>query len=92
MGLSTDIDKGVFDRFRSLPIWRPALLVGAMAGDAVRYTMASLVVIVLGIALGFRPDGGPAGVVASLILLLSSPSACPGSASCWRWSCGRRRW
>jgi ABC-2 type transport system permease protein len=70
MGLSTDIDKGVFDRFRTLPIWRPALLVGMMMADAVRYTMASIVVLVLGIVLGFRPDGGPFGVVAAVGLLL----------------------
>jgi ABC-2 type transport system permease protein len=70
MGLSTDIDKGVFDRFRTLPIWRPALLVGMMMADAVRYTMASIVVLALGIALGFRPDGGPLGVVAAVALLL----------------------
>ena len=34
VGLNTDIDKGVFDRFRSLPIWRPAALVGMLFGDA----------------------------------------------------------
>src|SRR5215207_5212970 len=39
--LNTDITKGVFDRFRSLPIWRPSVLLGALLGDAARYTMAS---------------------------------------------------
>lgn len=70
MALNTDIGKGIFDRFRSLPIWRPAVLVGMLLADAVRYTMASLVVIVLGIALGFRPDGGVVGVVLAIGLLL----------------------
>ena len=70
MALKTDISKGVFDRFRSLPIWRPAVLVGMLLADAVRYTVASLVMIVLGIALGFRPDGGPLGVAAAVALLL----------------------
>jgi ABC-2 type transport system permease protein len=69
-GLNTDITKGVFDRFRSLPIWRPAALVGALLGDAARYTMASTMVIVLGLILGFRPDGGVAGVLLSVVLLL----------------------
>jgi ABC-2 type transport system permease protein len=69
-GLNTDISKGVFDRFRSLPIWRPAVLVGMLLADAVRYTIASFVIIVLGIALGFRPDGGLPGVVAAVALLL----------------------
>jgi ABC-2 type transport system permease protein len=70
MALNNDIHKGVFDRFRSLPIWRPAVLVGMLLADAVRYTLASLVVIVLGLALGFRPDGGPVGVAAAVALLL----------------------
>ena len=62
MNLNTDIGKGVFDRFRSLPIWRPAVLVGMLLADAVRYAAASLVVVTLGVILGFRPDGGPIGV------------------------------
>jgi ABC-2 type transport system permease protein len=70
MAINTDITKGVFDRFKSLPIWRPAVLVGMLLADAARYTMASLVVILLGIALGFRPDGGPVGVVAAVALIL----------------------
>jgi ABC-2 type transport system permease protein len=70
MALNTDISKGVFDRFRSLPIWRPAVLVGMLMADAVRYTVAALVMIVVGVALGFRPDGGPLGVVAAVGLLL----------------------
>ena len=69
-GLNTDISKGVFDRFRSLPIWRPAVLVGMLLADVVRYAMAALVIIVLGLILGFRPDGGPVGVVAAVALLL----------------------
>ena len=41
MALNTDIGKGIFDRFRSLPIWRPAVLVGMLLADTVRYTIAS---------------------------------------------------
>jgi daunorubicin/doxorubicin transport system permease protein len=70
MALNTDIGKGIFDRFRSLPIWRPAVLVGMLLADTVRYTLASAVVIALGVALGFRPDGGPVGVVLAVALLL----------------------
>lgn len=68
--LNTDISKGVFDRFRSLPVWRPAVLVGALLGDAARYTMASAIVIALGLVLGFRPEGGVVGVLLSVVLLL----------------------
>jgi ABC-2 type transport system permease protein len=68
--LNTDIQKGVFDRFRSLPVWRPSPLVGALLGDLVRYSIGSVVVITLGLVLGFRPEGGAAGVVLSVALLL----------------------
>ena len=67
--LNTDITKGVLDRFRSLPIWRPSTLVGALLGDAVRYLIGSAVVIGLGLALGFRPGGGVPGVLAAVLLL-----------------------
>jgi daunorubicin/doxorubicin transport system permease protein len=70
MGLNTDISKGVFDRFRSLPIWRPALLVGMLLADVARYLMATIIMLALGLALGFRPDGGPVGVAAAVVLLL----------------------
>jgi ABC-2 type transport system permease protein len=68
--LNTDLTKGVFDRFRSLPIWRPALLVGMLLADVARYTMATAIMLALGFALGFRPDGGLVGVVAAVALLL----------------------
>lgn len=70
MDLNKDIVKGVFDRFRTLPIWRPALLVGALAVDMVRYSMAAFIMISLGLILGFRPEGGAIGVVAAVGLLL----------------------
>ncbi|NDL57966.1 ABC transporter permease [Phytoactinopolyspora mesophila] len=70
LGINKDINKGVFDRFRSLPIWRPAVLVGALFGDVLRYTLASLIVIGLGLLLGFRPAGGAIGVIAAVALLL----------------------
>ncbi len=70
MALNNDVQKGIFDRFRSLPIWRPAVLVGMLLADAARYVAASIVVLVLGVALGFRPDGGPVGVLAAVALLI----------------------
>jgi ABC-2 type transport system permease protein len=70
MALNTDISKGVFDRFRSLPIWRPAVLVGMLLADVVRYTLASIVIVTVGTVLGFRPDGGPLGVLLAVALLL----------------------
>jgi ABC-2 type transport system permease protein len=70
VALNTDLTKGVVDRFRSLPIWRPAPLVGALLGDSVRYLLAGTVIIALGLALGFRPEAGFAGVVAALGLVV----------------------
>lgn len=67
--LNNDLSKGVYDRFRSLPIWRLAPIVGAMSGDTVRYTLSSVIVVIVGLILGYRPEAGVAGVVASVLLL-----------------------
>ena len=71
VALNTDLTKGVVDRFRSLPIWWPAPLLGALLGDCVRYLVAGTVIIVLGLILGFRPEAGVGGVVAALALVIA---------------------
>lgn len=70
MTINNDIEKGVFDRIRSLPVWRPSLLVGSLLGDTLRYTMASTIIIVMTLILGYRPEGGVVGVIAAVALLL----------------------
>jgi daunorubicin/doxorubicin transport system permease protein len=70
VGVNQDIAKGVFDRFRTLPVWRPAALVGALFGDVLRYVMAAVVILGVGLVLGFRPDGGVLGVLAAIGLLV----------------------
>ncbi len=70
VGINTDIQKGLFDRFRSLPMWQPAPILGALVGDLFRYSVASLLIIVLGLGLGFRPAGGVVGVLAAFGLVL----------------------
>jgi ABC-2 type transport system permease protein len=70
VALNTDKTKGVVDRFRSLPIWRPSPLVGAVLGDSVRYLVAATVVVAVGVVLGFRPDAGLGGVVAAILLVV----------------------
>ena len=70
VALNTDLTKGVVDRFRSLPIWRPAPLVGAVLGDCVRYLVAASVVVGLGLALGYRPEAGAGGVLAAVGLVI----------------------
>jgi ABC-2 type transport system permease protein len=68
--LNRDIDKGVFDRFKSLPIWRPATLIGPLLADALRYALAASIILALGLLLGFRPQAGVGGVVLAVGLLL----------------------
>jgi ABC-2 type transport system permease protein len=70
VGLNADIHKGLHDRFRSMPMWQAAPLLGALAGDVFRYTVASLVILTVGFILGFRPQGGAIGVVLAVALLL----------------------
>ena len=70
ISLNTDLTKGVVDRFRSLPIWRPSPLVGSLLGDTVRYLVSGSVIVVLGVALGYRPGAGVLGVLAAFGLVV----------------------
>ena len=70
VGLNTDIQKGLYDRFRSLPMWQPAPLFGALLGDVFRYSLAGAIILVVGMIIGFRPAGGFVGLVAALGLVL----------------------
>ena len=58
--LREDMDKGVFDRFKSLPIARIAPLAGPMVADLVRYAIAATLTFATGIVMGYRPGGGVA--------------------------------
>jgi ABC-2 type transport system permease protein len=71
MNLSTDLGKGLFDRFRSLPIWSLAPFAGLMVGDILRHLIAGAIILSIGLALGYRPAAGIAGVVAAFALLLA---------------------
>ncbi len=68
--LNNDIRKGIFDRFRTLPIWLPSALIGALLVDVIRYSLASAIMIGLGLILGFRPEGGALGVVGAVLVIL----------------------
>jgi ABC-2 type transport system permease protein len=70
LGVNQDIEKGVFDRFRTLPLWRPSALVGALFGDVLRYVLAATVILGVGLVLGFRPGGGVSGVLEGIALLV----------------------
>lgn len=68
--LNADKTRGTFDRFRSMPIWRPALIVGGLISDAGRNLLAATIVLGLGLVMGFRPDAGFTGVALAVGLLL----------------------
>ncbi len=70
--LREDMDKGVFDRFKVLPIARIAPLAGPMVADMLRYLVASTLTFATGIALGYRPGGGVIGVAAAILLAVIS--------------------
>jgi ABC transporter DrrB family efflux protein len=87
VGLSTDLGSGVIDRFRTLPMWRPAVLVGRSITDVLTVVICAAFVALTGLAIGWRPDAGAASVLAGfgIFLLfsyaLSWASACLGMIS-----------
>jgi ABC-2 type transport system permease protein len=68
--LREDMEKGVFDRFKSLPMARIAPLAGPMVADLVRYLIAGGLTFLTGIVIGYRPQGGVVGVVAAVLLAI----------------------
>lgn len=70
VALNSDATGGVVDRFRSLPIPRSAPLVGAVLGDSVRYLVGACVIVGVGLALGYRPEAGPGGLVMAVGLVV----------------------
>lgn len=84
VGLSTDLHEGIIDRFRALPMWQPAVLVGRSIADLMSSCLGALVVALTGLAVGWRPHAGLAAIVGgfAVVLLftysLSWVSACVG--------------
>lgn len=84
VGLSTDIHEGMMERFRTLPLWRPAVLVGRSLADLLTALLCALIVALTGLAVGWRPDAGVASVIGGFALMLffayavSWVSACMG--------------
>jgi ABC-2 type transport system permease protein len=71
MGLSADLGRGLFDRFRSLPIWSLSPFAGLMVGDILRHLIAGSIILTIGLILGYRPGAGFPGVVAAFALLVA---------------------
>lgn len=68
--LREDMDKGVFDRFKSLPIARIAPLAGALLADTIRYAIATVLTLSMGYLMGLRPEGGFENVVFAALLVI----------------------
>jgi len=70
VGLREDMNSGVFDRFRTLPIARSAPLAGALLIDVLRYMIAAITTFLAGFALGYRPEGGFGAIVGAALLVI----------------------
>ena len=68
--LREDMDKGVFDRFRSLPIARIAPLSGALLADTMRYAIATTITFAVGFLMGYHPAGGLGAVLTAGLLVI----------------------
>ncbi len=81
VGLSTDLNSGVIDRFRTLPMWRPAVLVARSLADLSTAVVCAVIVALTGLVVGWRPEGSPLETVAGFgIFLLFSYAL--------SWGCG----
>ena len=78
LGLNVDFQRGLVDRFRSLPIARSAVISGRIAADSVRIIWSILIITGFGVLLGFRFGGGALGAVGAVLLLAGF-----GIAMCW---------
>jgi ABC transporter DrrB family efflux protein len=70
VGLSSDLGSGVIDRFRTLPMWRPAVLVGRSLTDVLTAAICATFVALTGLAIGWRPDAGAASIAGGFGIFL----------------------
>ncbi|APE34356.1 ABC transporter [Nocardia mangyaensis] len=68
--LREDMNKGVFDRFRALPIARIAPLAGSLLADMVRYAVATVMTVLVGLAMGYRPASALGLFIACLLVMV----------------------
>src|SRR4051794_15279639 len=66
VGLTTDLSKGVMNRFRTLPMARSAILAGRTLSDILSAALCGTIVVLTGLVIGWRPENGLAGVAAGL--------------------------
>ena len=70
VGLSTDLHEGMIDRFRALPMWRSAVLVGRSVADFLTSCLCALIVGLTGLVVGWRADASVLSVTAGFLLVL----------------------
>ena len=69
--LREDMEKGVFDRFKSLPIARIAPLAGALLADTIRYALVTILTFTTGFIMGYRPETGLMGILGVSLLVIA---------------------
>jgi ABC transporter DrrB family efflux protein len=82
VGLSTDLSTGVIDRFRTLPMWRPAVLVGRSLADLMTAAICTVIVALTGLAVGWSPGGGILPTLAGFGLFLLFSYALSWACAC----------
>jgi ABC transporter DrrB family efflux protein len=70
VGLAEDLERGVVDRFRSLPMSRAGVLIGRTIADVVRSGVVIVLMVAVGVVVGFRFQGGPVAAVGSVLVVL----------------------
>lgn len=71
INISNDVSRGIFDRFRSMPIWLPAPLSGIFVGDFFRHLISGILVLLFGYILGFRAETGLLGFALSFFIMIA---------------------
>jgi ABC-2 type transport system permease protein len=82
VGLSTDLSTGVIERFRTLPMWRPAVLVGRSLADLMTAVLCTVIVALTGLAIGWRPDDGLLSALAGFGIFLFFSYAMSWACAC----------
>jgi ABC transporter DrrB family efflux protein len=82
VGLSTDLSTGVIDRFRTLPMWRAAVLVGRSISDILAAALCVVIVALTGLAIGWRPDAGAGSIIGAFAIALLFSYALSWGCAC----------
>ncbi|MGA3214583.1 MAG: ABC transporter permease [Acidimicrobiales bacterium] len=82
VGLSNDLNGGIIDRFSSLPMWRPAVLVARSVTDLLTAALCTFFVLVTGLLVGWRPEGSAAGTLAGIAIFLLFSYAVSWGCAC----------